>query len=116
MNASEYLMTCGSEECMELTAELIASCSKVGIRLSKAVRFGCDEVQPGQTMPNAERVRAELHDLLGVVELMVGAGLIESPDDRAAIEAKKEKVRTFMGYSRSLGAVSDAPQQTETAA
>ena len=52
MNTIEHLLTCLAEECDE-----------VGQRVMKALRFGLDEIQPGQDFTNAERIVLELHDL-----------------------------------------------------
>lgn len=53
---------------------------------------------------------AELNDLAAVVELLQAAGVdLPGLHDRGAIEAKKDKVRKFMGYAKERGAISDHP-------
>lgn len=46
MKRHEHLLSILAEECCE-----------VGQRVSKALRFGLDEVQPGQDLSNAERIK-----------------------------------------------------------
>lgn len=93
MNETEYLLQCLSEECVEVSK-----------RVSKALRFTPDEVQPGQVLTNAQRIADELIDLQGVVELLIDDGVIDDPyQHRGGIERKKQKVKRFMEYSRERG-------------
>lgn len=94
MNRTEHLLSCLAEECAE-----------VAQRVSKALRFGLDEVQPGQPLANAERIAGELVDLLAVVGMLESEGIIEVPRDQVAINRKKDKVRTFMAYAAECGAL-----------
>jgi len=87
MNRTDHLLTILDEECHE-----------VGQRTTKALRFGLDEVQEGQSMTNAERIMVEMADLIAVYDML------ELPwpgDDRIA--AKKERVEHFLEYSKSIG-------------
>lgn len=45
MNKVEYLLACLAEEAVE-----------VAQRATKAMRFGCNEVQPGQPLCNVQRI------------------------------------------------------------
>ncbi|AZO67643.1 hypothetical protein [Mesorhizobium sp. M6A.T.Cr.TU.016.01.1.1] len=95
MNRSENLLTSLAEECTE-----------VGQRVSKALRFGLAEVQPGQPLTNAERISQELTDLIAVMRMATNEGLIPKPDlSGAAIAAKQAKVEKFMAYARECGAL-----------
>lgn len=76
---------------------LAEECAEVAHRASKALRFGLEEVQPGECRHNRERIELELADLLGVAEML---GLQVDPD---LMEAKKHRVREFLEYSRKLG-------------
>lgn len=96
MNRTEHLLSCLAEECTE-----------VGQRVSKALRFGLAEVQPGQPLSNAERIAGELVDLLAVVGMLENEGIIEVPRDQVAINRKKDKVRKFMAYAEQCGALVD---------
>jgi NTP pyrophosphatase (non-canonical NTP hydrolase) len=90
MNRTEHLLTCLAEECAEVSQ-----------RVSKALRFGLHEVQPGQADNNAERIAAELVDLCAVAEILVGEGII--PDRPVSSRAKREKIEKFMEISRAQG-------------
>lgn len=93
MNRKEYLLECLSEECNE-----------VGQRVSKALRFGLNEVQDGQPFDNAERIVHELKDLLAVATILQAEGHIDSfrvsPDE---VGAKAERIEKFMAISRREG-------------
>jgi hypothetical protein len=101
MNLDEYTLACISEE----LSEIIIECAKAQQRIDKALRFGLDEVQPGQDLTNRARIRAELHDLMGSLEIANALGVIQFPNDRDAIEEKKMKLLHYMDYSEKLGAL-----------
>lgn len=94
MNRREHLLSCLAEECCE-----------VGQRVSKALRFGLDEVQTGQELNNAERIRAEYIDLLAVMRMLVDDGYIEpvTDADLPAMEDKRAKVEKYIEYARQQG-------------
>lgn len=97
MNRSEHLLVCLAEEC-----------AKVAQRVSKALRFGLDETQPGQLFSNAQRIDQELDDLIAVVVILQGEGILPSspyptPD---VIAAKRAKIEQFMAISREQGVLS----------
>ena len=95
VNRTEYLLACLAEEAVE-----------VAQRATKAMRFGCDEVQPGQELSNTQRIRQELSDLIAVAEMLEEAGVPVLPLEVDAIDRKKAKVAAFMEYSRSCGTLS----------
>lgn len=86
MTRDQHLLTILGEECAE-----------VAQRTSKAVRFGLDEVQPGQPHDNRKRLEEELGDLLGMVDML---GL--NPDIERR-EAKPARVEHYMNRSREKG-------------
>ena len=91
MDRTEHLLTILAEECAEIAQ-----------RASKALRFGLDEVQPGQELSNEQRLWNELNDLAGVGEMLIalrGRGGLS----RDAVEAKKAKVEAFLKYSEQCG-------------
>lgn len=95
MNRIEHLLTCVSEECAEITQAV-----------DKALRFGLDDGSPDKTTTNAEDIVKELHDLIGVIELLDEAGAIpyvHSIDTQKAIDNKKAKVEKYLEYSKSRG-------------
>ncbi len=95
MTKNEHLLTRLSEECNE-TAQ----------RVSKALVFGLTEIQPGQSLSNAERIVYEFNDIVGLMELLQEAGCVDKVIDRTAIELKKAKVKKYMDYSNECGTVS----------
>jgi NTP pyrophosphatase (non-canonical NTP hydrolase) len=96
VNRTEHLLTCLAEECAE-----------VAQRVSKALRFGLAEVQPGQDENNAERIAGELNDLFAVANILMGEGVL--PENRSldglVIAAKRAKIERFMEISREQGAL-----------
>lgn len=99
MTRTEHLLTILAEECCE-----------VAHRATKALRFGLDEVQPGQDQGNASRVMGEYADLLAVVEMLCDEGsLPRIMDLRSAIDAKKAKVEKFYRYSIECGLAEEPP-------
>ena len=97
MNTTEHLLTCLSEECVEVSKDI-----------HKALRFGLADVnvlEPnGQT--NRERIIAELNDLMATIELLMDFGVL--PRDWANAESqlqKRRKVRKFMAYAHDVGAL-----------
>jgi hypothetical protein len=104
LSERQHLLVCLSEECGEIADECLsiaADCHTVQKRVAKALRFGEEEVQPGQDATNTERLMQELADLAGVLEMLEHAGVI----DRPRVERKKLKVTAFMDYARGLGAL-----------
>jgi NTP pyrophosphatase (non-canonical NTP hydrolase) len=93
MNRTEHLLACLAEECAE-----------VAQRVSKALRFGLDEVQPGQASDNADRIADELGDLISVVEILVMDELI--PEPIPDWREKLAKIERFMAISREQGVLS----------
>lgn len=76
----------------------------------KTAHFGLSETQPGRGESNAQRVYAELNDLLAMVHRLgeVSNGEfwfdIGQPDS-FAISTKLDKVAHYLAYSQSLGLV-----------
>lgn len=73
----------------------------------KCAHFGLSEKQPGQDLTNAERVYAELNDLLAMVHQLgsVSGGEFYFSQDGFAMAAKLNKVEYYLAYSQSLGLV-----------
>ncbi|MEQ0217785.1 hypothetical protein ABLV18_27155 [Klebsiella sp. CN_Kp114] len=94
MTETQYLLDILSEECNE-----------IAVRASKAIRFGLDEIQPGQTLTNAQRLALELDDLYGAIELLNEKNPGTYIPNRNNIDAKKDKVFKFMKYSEQCGTV-----------
>jgi hypothetical protein len=97
MTRTDMLLTILAEECAE-----------VAQRVSKALRFGLTEIQPGQDKTNAERIEQEFLDLLAVYSMLhddktlFGRGaVIVMPTD--IIRAKTAKVEKYLAYSAECG-------------
>lgn len=100
MNTREHLLICLSEECAEVSQ-----------RVSKALRFGLDEIQPGQHKTNADRIVVELADLLAVVTLLEREGAFKAHGDHFLdlVEMKRVKLATFMQYAAECGTLEPLP-------
>lgn len=93
MTRDEHLYTIAAEEAVE-----------VAQRCTKALRFGPDEVQPGQALHNRVRILREYAHLVAAME-MLGFSVGPSPLDplRPWVDAKKAQVERFLEYSAECG-------------
>lgn len=105
MTRTEHLLTILAEECCE-----------VAQRATKALRFGLDEIQPGQELSNAARINGELLDLFAVCEMLGSSGIkcgnFFHSKEVDAIRAKKSKVEDFLAYSSECGTLDEADKDT----
>lgn len=93
MTRKEHLLVILMEECAEVSKEA-----------SKALRFGLEDVEPGQEATNADRLAGELCDLRAAIEMLEDfVDIVEPPEGRLR---KKAKVERFLEYSKSVGALS----------
>ncbi len=88
-----------------LLLKLSEECNEVGQMASKNMHFGTEETQTGGVQTNRERLHAEINDLLAIVELLNEEEGFDFTPDPDKIARKKEKVKYFREYSRSLGLV-----------
>ena len=95
MNKKEHLLSCLAEECAE-----------VAHRASKALRFGLDDVAPGQELTNAQQIRQELDDLSVIVQMICNEGMINPWHDVEHMRRKQAKVERYMGYAQERGTLS----------
>jgi hypothetical protein len=94
------------EESNEAGLELLAALLATGKRCSKQLRFGRDEVQPGQLLANHERLRGELLDVLACIRFLERSGQIErigESDVDTHMQAKQQKIDAMIALSRSQG-------------
>lgn len=102
MDLKEHHLILVMEECFEVGGELCA----LGQRASKQLRFGGNEIQPGQLAPNAARLRYELLDLFACVRFLESAGMIEAITPDAVSDhmvLKSEKITRMLELSRAQG-------------
>ena len=90
LNREQMLLIIAAEECNE-----------VAQRISKALRFGLEEVQAGQALTNAERINYEMNDLLCTFNMMFTENILPLPrkEDQPA---KKEKIEEYFKLSQKL--------------
>jgi hypothetical protein len=93
MNILIYLLTCFTEECVEL-AHIT----------SKVIRFTPYEVSPSHDKSNMLRMEDEYNDMLAIKELLEEFG-IKLNRDEAKIAAKKEKFFKYLGKAVALKTV-----------
>lgn len=92
-----------------LLVMLMEECDEVSQRASKALRFGINEVQEGQPLTNAQRIMYEFADLVAIVELLEEENLLGSDEVtfQRAVALKKEKVKKWLSYSKSVGTLTE---------
>jgi hypothetical protein len=115
MNDLEHKLTCLAEECSEVAIcanEIALAANQTAQRATKALRFGLEDVQPEQLLTNGQRLIAELNDLMGAVELLIEKGVIEWSIDRKAVEAKKDKIKKYLVYSKECGTLQGATDES----
>lgn len=95
MNRKEHLLSCLAEECAE-----------IGHRASKALRFGLDDVEPGQELTNAQQIRKELDDLSVIVQMLCEADMISPWHDVEHMRRKQAKVEHYLEYAQERGTLS----------
>ena len=66
--------------------------------ISKALRFGLDDQYEERESPR-NKLKAELADLIASIQLLIDNDIIDDIDNDA-VEAKKEKVKKYLEYSR----------------
>lgn len=106
---SERTITLISREKYLLTV-LAEECAEVAQRASKAIRFGLDEVQPGQELNNARRLTDELNDLMVVIHMLSQETSFNPYFPLEKQEDKRAKIEKFYQYSVSLGEAEARPE------
>lgn len=106
---------------LEMLLDILSEeCSEVAIRCSKALRFGLDEIEPGQRHTNRERIKRELNDVHALVEMLQAVNALPAIYDPGLVIEKKRKVETFLEYSAQCGTLQEtsaiAPEQGDTMA
>lgn len=84
----------------ELLEILIEECAEVQQRATKMLRFGVEEVQPGQDLNNAERLSLEFGDLREIGYRCQQEGLILTSLAEAGRYRKRLQLQKFMQTER----------------
>lgn len=109
MNEKEHVMVCGSEEAGEVAEAaliLVNAALDVQKALCKMMRFGENDINPSLQLQTPQVLVNELNDLQGVIEMLQELGVdLTGLGDRAAIDAKKAKVRRYMQRAVEQGAL-----------
>jgi len=87
-----------------LVLDVIRLISKSGQTALKAQQFGVDEVCPGQPLTNIQRLSVESRAAYEFIQRLKLCGLTYKPDSNRII-SKKDKMKHYLKYSRSLGLV-----------
>jgi hypothetical protein len=90
-----------------LLVRAMEECAEVAQRISKALVFGLDEIQPGQSLTNRQRIYQEYFDLRAVLGMAGIDAWINDAASKAVEAAKIEKVEHYLAYSESLGRVTE---------
>lgn len=84
-----------------LLTQLCSEHLEAAHRITKALHFGLDEIQPGQLLTNRERIQEEQYDVIGTMDMLAERDILPRPDLETATakyNAKKEKIQQFMEY------------------
>lgn len=93
LDREQYLMLTLAEECAEVSQ-----------RVSKAFRFGMEEIQEGQIMNNRNRIAGEFNDLFTIYKMLEEEGYLP-PLEEKLIDMKKKKVNKYYDYSIDVGMI-----------
>jgi len=94
MNRKEHLLTCLIEEAAEIQQAA-----------TKALRFGTEDGYPGRNTTNAQDIAVECCDIIAIIEMLEEEKIIEKSGTLLKINGKKAKVRAFMDYAKTTGAL-----------
>ena len=83
----------------ELLEILIEECSEVQKRATKMLRFGVNEVQPGQEYSNRERLSLEVGDVMEVLWQCRNARLLNDGAIEDGRVNKKRQLAKYMQHS-----------------
>ena len=80
----------------ELLTILVEEAAEIQQRATKALRFGLDEVQPGQPHSNAVRLSHEIGDFFAVLDRLKDADVIAIEDITEGADHKRRQLDKFM--------------------
>ena len=82
----------------EILEILHEECNEVGQRISKAQRFGLDEIQEGQSLTNAERIAIEVGDLHEMLYMAVNEDIIDLTYIEIGQVNKRRQLKKYMQH------------------
>lgn len=82
----------------ELLNILIEEAAEVIQRATKALRFGLQEIQPGQELTNAVRLAHEVGDFVEISNRCTEQGLYELGDVYAGMSHKREQLAKYLQH------------------
>lgn len=80
----------------ELLTILAEECCEVAQRCTKALRFGVEEVQPGQSRTNGDRIGLEVGDFMEVAARLMEMGIVPEWSVEAGRQAKSAQLAKYM--------------------
>jgi len=95
MRFAEYLLTCFSEEAVE-----------VAHAAHKVIRFTPEDHHPSKQNSNIQELAKEFNELLAVREMLINYGY-DIPVVNEIKQAKKARLIEFAYYSKRLGVIED---------
>lgn len=91
MTRLEHLLTILLEECAEVSKEV-----------TKSLRFGLDDHEPGKKTTNREKLLDEVNDLFAMIEMLQNEKVLGNLSYQKRVD-KRNKVEKFLGYSHDVG-------------
>lgn len=80
----------------ELLEILIEECAEVQQRATKMLRFGVQEIQPGQDLTNAQRLAREYGDVTEVADRLSEIGLMPQRDIAEGRFSKRRQLAKYL--------------------
>jgi hypothetical protein len=85
-----------TEHQREIVTVLIEEAAEVQHRATKLLRFGGDEIQPGQPLTNIDRLSAEVGDFLETVDWCLRAGTLTASAIDAGRAHKRRQLTKYL--------------------
>lgn len=91
-----------------LLVTLMEECAEVQQSVSKALRFGLDNLSPVEQMRNKDLIMHEFYQLVAVVDILVGDETLPQYDSSKVLRikaSKQEKVLNYQKVSKDAGLI-----------
>jgi hypothetical protein len=83
----------------ELLTILIEECAEVQKRATKALRFGLEEIQPGQNFDNIQRLSMEIGDVQETLRRCIEEQIVCPEGIDAGMERKSKQLDKFLQFT-----------------